>query len=67
MHSEFGRIVFTKDLDGIGPYLDPAKPLSRNHIAQAAEKAGVPVDKIDETVRSLSAQLGWDITKGAAS
>ena len=67
MHSEFGRIVFTKDLDGIGPYLDPAKPLSRNHIKRAAREAGVPVDEIDETVRSLSAHMGWDITKGAAS
>ena len=67
MHSKYGRIVFTKDLDGLPPYLDPAKPLSRNHIAQAAKKAGVPVDEIDETVRSLSDHMGWDITKGAAS
>ena len=66
MHSEFGRIVFTKHLLGIAPYLDPAKPISREHIERAAEKAHVPADKIDETVRSLSAHMGWDITKGAA-
>ena len=66
MHSEFGRIVFTRYLDGAAPYLDPAEPISREHIERAAEKAGVPADKIDETVRSLSAHVGWDITKGAA-
>ena len=65
-HSEFGRIVFAKDLDGFAPFLDPAEPISPDHIKRAAEKAHVPADKIDETVRSLSAHLGWDITKGAA-
>ncbi len=65
MHSEFGRIVFTTDLDGVPPYLDPAEPISRYHIERAAEKAGVAADKIDETVRSLSNHMGWDITKGA--
>ncbi len=65
MHSEFGRIVFTKDLDGLGPYLDPTKPISNDRIGGAAKKAHVPPDKIDETVRSLSKHLGWDITKGA--
>ncbi len=65
-HSEFGRIVFTKDLDGVTPYLDPAKPISGMHIKRAAKKASVPDDEIDETVRSLSAHLGWDITKGVA-
>jgi hypothetical protein len=66
MHSQFGRIVFTQDLDALTPYLDPAKPISRRQIKRASKKLGVPADKIDETVRSLSAHLGWDITKGAA-
>ena len=65
-HSEFGRIVFTIDIDGVRPYLDPAEPISREHIERAAEKANVPEEKIDETVRSLSEHLGWDITRGAA-
>ena len=34
-------------------------------IERAAERAKVPPDEIDETVRSLSAHMGWDITKGA--
>ena len=65
-HSEFGRIVFTRDLDGIAPYLDPAKPITRDHIESAAEEANIPAEKIDETVQSLSEHLGWDIEKGAA-
>ena len=32
---------------------------------EAAKEAGVPAGKIDETVRSLSEHMGWDITKGA--
>ena len=66
MHSEFGQIVFTSDLDGYGPYLDPAKPIPRNHIEKAAKRVHVPAEKIDEMVRSLSAHMGWDITKGSA-
>ena len=65
-HSQFGRIVFTKDLDGISPYLDPAQPISRDHIERAAKEADVPDDEVDETVRSLSEHMGWDITKGSA-
>ena len=66
MHSDFGRIVFTKDLDGVAPFLDPDKPISKDHIKRAAKKAHVPVDEVDEITRSLSAHLGWDIAKGAA-
>ena len=66
MHSEFGRILPTKDLDGLAPYLDPLRPISRKHIKQAAKKAGIPADRIDDEVRSLSEYLGWDITKGSA-
>ncbi len=62
--SEFGRIVFTRYLNGLASYLDPAEPISRKHIERAAKKANVPAHKIDETVRSLSEHLGWDITKG---
>lgn len=65
-HSKFGRIVFTIDLDGLDPYLDPTQPIPRDHLEEAAKKAGVPTDQVDDTVRLLSAYLGWDIAKGAA-
>lgn len=64
-HSRFGRILFTRDLDGVNPYLDPAKPVSRDQIERAAERAQFPADRVDETVRSLSTHMGWDIEKGA--
>ncbi len=48
-------------------YLDPRQPIPSKHIQKAAEKAGIPPDKIDETVRSLSEYMGWDITKGSGA
>ncbi len=64
--ARFGRIVFTEHLYPGGPFLDPAKPLPREHIERTAEMAKVPSEEIDDTVQSLSAHLGWDITQGAA-
>jgi len=66
-HSEFGLIVFTRDFDGVGPYLDPTEPLSPSQIEQAAEIVEVPTEKIDVVVHSLSTHLGWDILKGSAA
>jgi hypothetical protein len=65
MHSDFGRILPTRDLDGVGPYLDWLQPISRNHIERAAQRARIRPDDIDAHVRSLSDHLGWDITRGA--
>jgi hypothetical protein len=64
-HSRFSRILLTRDLDGIGPYLDPLEPVTRAHIEKAAKKAGVVPSDIDAQVASLSTHLGWDITVGA--
>ena len=66
-HSEFGRILYTRDLDGDYPLLDPRKPVSRKHIEEAARMLSIDPEHIDETVRSLSEHLGWDITKGSAA
>ncbi|MCI5143728.1 MAG: hypothetical protein D3909_18785 [Candidatus Electrothrix sp. ATG1] len=35
--------------------------------ARSEEAAGIPPDKIDKTVRSLSEHMGWDITKGSGA
>ena len=64
MHSEFGRILPTRDLDGTGPYLDPREPIPREHIEKAAAEAGIRPEDIDAQVASLSAHLGWDVTVG---
>ncbi|SJZ85390.1 HEAT repeat-containing protein, partial [Trichlorobacter thiogenes] len=65
MHSEFGHILPTRDLDGIGPYLDPLKPISRKHIEKAAAQVGIRPDDIDAQVATLSAHMGWDVRVGA--
>jgi hypothetical protein len=41
------------------------EPIPRDHIEQAAEQAGIRPADIDAQVVSLSAHLGWDITRGA--
>jgi hypothetical protein len=65
MHSELGRILMTRDLDGVFPYLDPIKPIPRMHLEKAAEKAGIPYNHMDDQVASLSVYLGWDVLAGA--
>ena len=65
MHSEFGRILPTQDLHGWAPYLDPLKPIPRQHIEKAAAKAGIGPEDIGAQVAALSAHLGWDVTVGA--
>jgi hypothetical protein len=65
MHSQFGLILSTRDLDGVAPYLDPRQPISRDHIEQAATSTGIRPDDVDAQVASLSAHVGWDVTRGA--
>ena len=65
-HSIFGKFIFIGDKRLFHrPFLDPRQPIPAEHIQKAAEEAGIPPDKIDEAVRSLSAHMGWDITKGS--
>ncbi|MGR0481609.1 MAG: NACHT domain-containing protein [Candidatus Electronema sp. V4] len=63
-HSQFGDFVF-RDFPNAENFFNPRQPIPAEHIQEAAEKAGIPPDKIDEAVRSLSAHMGWDITKGS--
>uniref|UniRef100_UPI0031FD462A wHTH domain-containing protein n=1 Tax=Sphaerothrix gracilis TaxID=3151835 RepID=UPI0031FD462A len=65
LHSKFGCILPTQDLDGVWPYLDPLEPVSPDHIEAAAQKAGIPSEEIDAQVAALSAYFSWDITVGA--
>lgn len=64
LHSNFGCIIFSQDLDGVYPYINLLEPVSPKHIERAARKVGIPQEQIDETVRSLSDHMGWDITRG---
>jgi len=64
--SQIGAVVFTKYCNGKPPYLDPTMPISLTHTKKAVEKTNISVVNIDELVSSLSAHMGWDITKGSA-
>ncbi len=65
-HSYFGEIVFKKSVKwNKRAYRNPCQPIPAKHIQEAAKEAGIPPDKIDEAVRSLSEHMGWDITKGS--
>ena len=63
-HSSFGKFVFTQGKWRFN-FFDPRQPIPAARIHEAARLAGIPPDKIDEAVRSLSAHMGWDITKGS--
>jgi hypothetical protein len=64
-HSEFGRRLYTRDLDGVGPYLDPRSPLAREHIKECAARVGLPAGQLETELAALSQLLGWDVTVGA--
>ena len=65
LHSQFGRLLPTQNLDGIEPYLDPLQPVSSEHIEAVARKTGILPEDIDAQIAALSSYLGWDIRMGA--
>jgi hypothetical protein len=63
--SEFARRIYTRDLDGAEPYLDPREPVALSHIKWGAVKAGLAADEVEAALTKLSQRLGWDVTVGA--
>lgn len=63
-HSHFGAILFTRDLDGVLPYLDPRDPVTEEHLEEAANRADVDPAALPATIAELNAHLGWEITQG---
>jgi NACHT domain len=64
-HSEFGRLIFARDLNGRFPYLDPHSGLPRAHIEKCAARVGLPAGQLESAIAALSRLLGWDVTVGA--
>lgn len=64
-HSLFGNLIFSGAPPIKWGYLNPAKPISQQHILEAATAANIPEADIPTLVESLSQHMGWDITKGS--
>lgn len=59
--------VFSRDADGIGPYLDPREPVSDEHLAKVAEQAGLSEEQVAQMVDEMNETLGWDIREGVGA
>jgi len=68
MHSRFGGILLTRDLDGGAPYLDldPLMPVPRKHIEKAAARTGVPPPRTSMP-KSRHCRPSWAGTSPRAS
>jgi hypothetical protein len=62
--SDTKKRVFSKDVDGVAPYLDPREPVADEHLAKVAENANLDDEQLAEIVEQMNATLGWDIRKG---
>ena len=58
--------VFSRDVDGAPPYIDPREPVSAEHLARVANSAGLTDEECDRLVEQMNAALGWDIRLGRA-
>ena len=65
IHTGSVDITGSPDLREVGTCRGAAVGIRRDHIERAAQRAGIRPDEIDAQVASLSAHLGWDITRGA--
>ena len=68
---EAKKLVFSRDVDGINPFLDPREPVSDEHLAKVAKNAKLDGEQLDEMVEQLAEMveqmnetLGWDIRNG---
>jgi HEAT repeat protein len=58
------RLILSRDLDGLSPFLDPRKPISLRHRQNAASQLAVTTSEVDERLSSYSKALGWNLSKG---
>ncbi|MBI4700491.1 MAG: hypothetical protein HY744_04880 [Deltaproteobacteria bacterium] len=60
------RVVLSKDLDGVPPFLDPIVPISSEHVSHAARRLGRSVEQVRDRLAALAPTLGWNPLAGAA-
>jgi hypothetical protein len=63
-HSLFGRLLASRDCDGVLPGRDPSKPVGSKEVKAAAGRAGVVTQEVEQVLGSLNAFLGWDVRRG---
>ena len=64
LHSKFGRRLFSRDLDGVGPYLDPYAAVKESHIEACARSLRLSPAQTTESIADLNRFVGWDVRKG---
>jgi len=57
-------VLISLTLNGLGPYLDPRKPLPIEHIQKAARKLKIEEPALKEQIAEYSKVLGWDLLEG---
>ena len=62
--SDSKKRVFSRDIDGVSPYLDPREAVSDEHLAKVAKNANLDDEQLAEMVEQMNATLGWDIRRG---
>nr|VFK53540.1 MAG: NACHT domain-containing protein [Candidatus Kentron sp. TUN]VFK55607.1 MAG: NACHT domain-containing protein [Candidatus Kentron sp. TUN] len=55
------RQLLSKDLDGIRPWLDPARPIDTARMEEAARELGKPLTEIRRRYEALAAQFGLKV------
>jgi len=63
----FGRLLFSRDLDGLPPYLNPREPIPVRHIGKAAMRIGLVGTRLTTELRKVNERLGWDVQRGSSA
>jgi Domain of unknown function (DUF4062)/NACHT domain/HEAT repeats len=58
------RLIFSRHLDGLKPFLDPSSPIPPEHLRKAAARLGIRIGQARGKVAECSRRLGWDLRKG---
>ena len=62
--SSIKTLVFSQDIDGFHPYIDPFEPLTEEHIAAIGRRANLSDEKLNKMIEQISTTLGWNVRNG---
>ncbi|MEM7013022.1 MAG: hypothetical protein AAF585_16235 [Verrucomicrobiota bacterium] len=58
------RRVFSKDVDGIAPFLNPWDAVSEEHLQRVKRRTNLTDEQLQTMIEEMNAELGWDIRVG---